>query len=151
VAPLRALSPGADSPATDTVTVEGRGPTVELAMEEAFKWALLEVNGIYVDTASLVPNFHLDTEEDAREDLLRSDSFAQEVTERSEGLITKFQLLALSLPTGANGLLYRVRIRASIANFDSGKDAKHFLFGVAPARLGHQSIWPHGVQRREDP
>jgi curli biogenesis system outer membrane secretion channel CsgG len=122
-----------------TVTAQGSGPTAGVAVQEAMKLAILEVNGATIDSSSVAVKFGLDVAEGQDAVMLRGSVFAEAIAQRSKGVISGFKLLNMTEPAQQGGL-YNVTIEASIAKFRAPADAKKIKIVVAPLRLNASSF-----------
>jgi curli biogenesis system outer membrane secretion channel CsgG len=124
---------------TVTVTTKGSGPSAGVAVQEAMKMAILEVNGATIDTSSVAVKFGLDVTEGQTSAMLRGAAFAEAIAQRSKGAITGFKLLDLTEPTTQGGV-YKVTIEAAIAKFRPPEDSKKIKIAIAPLRVNANSF-----------
>jgi len=124
---------------TVTVTTKGSGPSAGVAVQEAMKMAILEVNGATIDTSSVAVKFGLDVTEGQTSAMLRGAAFAEAIAQRSKGAITGFRLLEMTEPTSQGGL-YKVTIEAAIAKFRPPEDSKKIKIAIAPLRVNANSF-----------
>jgi curli biogenesis system outer membrane secretion channel CsgG len=124
---------------TITVTAQGSGPTAGVAVQEAMKLAILEVNGATIDTSSVALKFGLDVAAGQTTAMLRGSAFAEAVAQRSKGTVTGFKLVNMTEPT-APGDPYRVTIQAAIAKFHPPTDSKKIKIVIAPLRVNVSSF-----------
>jgi curli biogenesis system outer membrane secretion channel CsgG len=124
---------------TVTVTTTGSGPSAGVAVQEAMKMAILEVNGATIDTSSVAVKFGLDVTEGQTSAMLRGAAFAEAIAQRSKGAITGFKLLEMTEPTSQGGL-YKVTIEAAIAKFRPPEDSKKIKIAIAPLRVNTNSF-----------
>jgi curli biogenesis system outer membrane secretion channel CsgG len=122
-----------------TVTTQGSGPTAGVAVQEAMKLAILEVNGATIDSSSVAVKFGLDVAEGQDAVMLRGSAFAEAVSQRSKGVISGFKLVSMTEPTQQGGL-YKVTIEASIAKFRAPEDSKKVKIVIAPLRVNANSF-----------
>jgi curli biogenesis system outer membrane secretion channel CsgG len=122
-----------------TVTSRGSGPTAGMAVEEAMKLAILEVNGAAIDSSSIALKFGLDVAADMTEASLRGAAFAEAITQHSRGAVTHFKLVSMTEPADKGGP-YKVTIEAAIARFAALADAKRIKIVVAPLRVSAASF-----------
>ena len=123
-----------------TVTSQGSGATAGVAVQEAMKMAILEVNGATIDTSSIAVKFGLDVTEGQTEAMLRGAAFAEAIAQRSRGTITGFKLLSMTDPTEKGGL-YKVSIEASIAKFRAPEDSKKIKIVIARSVSIRVHLW----------
>jgi curli biogenesis system outer membrane secretion channel CsgG len=124
---------------TVAVTAKGSGATAGVAVQEAMKLAILEVNGATIDTSSVAVKFGLDVAEGQSAAMLRGSAFADAVAQRSKGTVTGFKLVNMTEPT-AQGDPYRVTIEAAIAKFRPPTDSKKIKIVVARLRVDVSSF-----------
>jgi curli biogenesis system outer membrane secretion channel CsgG len=124
---------------TVTVTTKGSGPSASVAVQEAMKMAILEVNGATIDTSSVAVKFGLDVTEGQTSAMLRGAAFAEAIAQRSKGAITGFKLVEMTEPTSQGGL-YKVTIEAAIAKFRPPEDSKKIKIAIAPLRVNANSF-----------
>jgi curli biogenesis system outer membrane secretion channel CsgG len=122
-----------------TVTSQGSGPTAGVAVQEAMKLAILEVNGASIDSSSVAVKFGLDVAEGQDAIMLRGSAFAEAIAQRSKGVVSGFKLVNMTEPTQQGGL-YKVTIVASIAKFRGPEDAKKIKIVIAPLRVNANSF-----------
>jgi curli biogenesis system outer membrane secretion channel CsgG len=124
---------------TVTVTAQGSGPTAGVAVQEAMKLAILEVNGATINTSSIAVKFGLDVAEGQTAAMLRGSAFAEAVAQRSKGTVTGFKLVNMTEPSASGGP-YRVTIEAGIAKFRPPTDSKKIKIVIAPLRVNVSSF-----------
>jgi curli biogenesis system outer membrane secretion channel CsgG len=117
-----------------TVTSQGSGSTVGVAVQEAMKLAILEVNGATIDSSSVAVKFGLDVTEGRTEAMLRGSAFAEAIAQRSRGAVTGFKVLSITNPPEKGGL-YKVTIEASIAKFRAPADSNKIKVVIAPLHV----------------
>jgi curli biogenesis system outer membrane secretion channel CsgG len=122
-----------------TVTSQGSGPTAGVAVQEAMKLAILEVNGATIDSSSVAVKFGLDVTEGQTEAMIRGAAFAETIAQRSRGAITGFRLVSMTEPTEKGGH-FKVTIEASIAKFRAPADSKKIKIVVAPLHVSSASF-----------
>jgi curli biogenesis system outer membrane secretion channel CsgG len=122
-----------------TVTAQGSGPTAGVAVQEAMKLAILEVNGATIDSSSVAVKFGLDVSEDQTEAMIRGSAFAEAIAQGSRGAITGFKVLSMTDPPERGGL-YKVSIEASIAKFRAPADSNKIKVVIAPLHVNTSSF-----------
>ena len=122
-----------------TVTSQGRGPTAGVAVQEAMKLAILQVNGATIDSSSVAIKFGLDVTEGQTEAMIRGSAFAEAIAQRSRGAVTGFKLVSMTDPTDKGGL-YKVTIEASIAKFRAPADSNKIKVVIAPLHVNTSSF-----------
>ncbi len=126
-----------------TVTAKGMGVTPGAAINDALKTAIMQVNGVKVESNSTNVNViqkvtaNLDIETSQGKDsgkatsLVQGQAFAEAIVSQSKGLISSFKVLNMN-QNGNNG--YSVEIEAKIAKFKAPEDAGKIKIVVAPLK-----------------
>jgi curli biogenesis system outer membrane secretion channel CsgG len=117
-----------------SVSTQGIGATPDIAVQEALRLAVMEVNGESIDAGSLAVKFGLDVASGQTEESLRGSAFAEAIATRSNGTVSNFKLLSLVEPTSA-GQPYKAKIEASIAKFTAPTDSKKLKIVLSPIRF----------------
>jgi curli biogenesis system outer membrane secretion channel CsgG len=121
------------------VTTQGSGPTAGVAVQEAMKLAILEVNGATIDSSAIAVKFGLDVADGQDAVMLRGSAFAEAIAQRSKGTISGFKLITMTKPSQSGGP-YKATIEASIAKFRAPEDAKKIKIVIAPLRFSANSF-----------
>lgn len=126
-----------------TVTAKGMGVTPGAAINDALKTAIMQVNGVKVESNSTNVNViqkvtaNLDIKTSQGKDsgkatsLVQGLAFAEAIVSQSKGLISSFKVLNMN-QNGSNG--YSVEIEAKIAKFKAPEDAGKIKIVVAPLK-----------------
>jgi len=122
-----------------SVTTQGSGPTAGVAVQEAMKLAILEVNGATIDSSTVAVKFGLDVSDAQTAATFRGSAFAEAIAQRSRGVISDFKLVSLNEPTDKSGS-YKATITASIAKFTAPADSKKIKIVVAPLHTNASSF-----------
>ncbi len=111
---------------------KGTGETFEIALKKAFNRAVSKVNGVSVESKSVLKTIDksVTTNEGSSASLTRD--LQQTINEKTKGSIKTFEILSESKDT--NGLV-NVEIKATIAKFALSKSAKRKRIGIVPFRL----------------
>ena len=111
---------------------KGKGETFEVALKKAFTRAISKINGISVESESVLKTIDksVTTNEGSSATLTRD--LQQTINEKTKGSIKTFEILNES--TDANGIV-TVEIKATIAKFAVSKSAKRKRIAVVPFRL----------------
>jgi curli biogenesis system outer membrane secretion channel CsgG len=144
------------------VTAKGIGTSPALAVNEALKSAILQVNGTTMSMSSSNINFGLDvaatnvtagrasvttkegtstvsgTAAEASLTSIRGNEFAEQIIQRSKGAVTEFKITETAGPD-ANGN-YTVSIEAKIAKFKAPADAGKTKIVIAPLKTAKASF-----------
>ena len=140
--PVRSTPAGLDVGGVKTVqvTTTGQGTTSADAIDEAIRQAILQVNGVAMD--SNVSRYRMAAQVTAGRDSMsiQSDGFAQEVVRRSGGALTSFRVINLAEPTSgasdaASGKkVFTATIEATVAKFEAPAQAGKLKIVIAPIR-----------------
>ncbi len=113
-------------------TAKGTGETFEIALKKAFNRAVSKVNGVSVESESVLKTIDksVTTNEGSSASLTRD--LQQTINEKTKGSIKSFEILSES--KDSNGLV-NIEIKATIAKFALSKSAKRKRIAVVPFRL----------------
>ena len=113
-------------------TAKGTGETFEIALKKAFNRAVSKVNGVSVESESVLKTIDksVTTNEGSTASLTRD--LQQTINEKTKGSIKTFEILSES--KDSNGLI-NIEIKATIAKFALSKSAKRKRIAVVPFRL----------------
>ena len=113
-------------------TARGTGETFEIALKKAFNRAVSKVNGVSVESESVLKTIDksVTTNEGSSASLTRD--LQQTINEKTKGSIKSFEILSES--KDGNGLV-NIEIKATIAKFALSKSAKRKRIAVVPFRL----------------
>ena len=111
---------------------KGTGETFEIALKKAFNRAVSKVNGVSVESESVLKTIDksVTTNEGSSASLTRD--LQQTINEKTKGSIKTFEILSES--KDSNGLV-NIEIKATIAKFSLSKSAKRKRIAVVPFRL----------------
>ena len=111
---------------------KGVGETFEIALKKAFNRAISKVNGVSVESESVLKTIDksVTTNEGSSASLTRD--LQQTINEKTKGSIKTFEIL--SETKDSNGLV-NIEIKATIAKFALSKSAKRKRIAVVPFRL----------------
>ena len=111
---------------------KGTGETFEIALKKAFNRAVSKVNGVSVESESVLKTIDksVTTNEGSTASLTRD--LQQTINEKTKGSIKSFEILSES--KDSNGLV-NIEIKATIAKFALSKSAKRKRIAVVPFRL----------------
>src|SRR5687768_401945 len=98
---------------TQATRAPGAGKSLALAINDAIRTAILQVNGTSVDLSTEQFRFALDAATPFSEVNIRANGFADVMRQQSRGAITNFQLDSAEGPDGTGA--YKVWIAANIA------------------------------------
>jgi len=145
-----------------SVTAKGAGLTPGAAVNEALKNAVMQVNGVAIDSASANLNVvaqavaQVDVDSEQGHDsakataTLNGKAYADAIVTQSHGVISSFQVTNVVAPQKADGL-YTVDILAKVAKFSAPADAGKIKIVIAPIRIRSHSfdIGGHAVSAQE--
>ena len=111
---------------------KGTGETFEIALKKAFNRAVSKVNGVSVESESVLKTIDksVTTNEGSSASLTRD--LQQSINEKTKGSIKAFEILS---ETKDNNGLVNIEIKATIAKFALSKSAKRKRIAVVPFRL----------------
>lgn len=111
---------------------KGSGETFEIALKKAFTRAISKVNGVSVESESVLKTIDksVTTNEGSSASLTRD--LQQTINEKTKGSIKTFEIL--SETKDSNGI-FNVEIKVTIAKFALSKTAKRKRIAVVPFRL----------------
>ena len=111
---------------------KGAGETFEIALKKAFTRAISKVNGVSVESESVLKTIDksVTTNEGSTASLTRD--LQQTINEKTKGSIKTFEIL--SETKDSNGI-FNVEIKVTIAKFALSKTAKRKRIAVVPFRL----------------
>ena len=118
-------------------TAKGTGETFEIALKKAFNRAVSKVNGVSVESESVLKTIDksVTTNEGSTASLTRD--LQQTINEKTKGSIKSFEILSES--KDGNGLV-NIEIKATIAKFALSKSAKRKRIAVVPFRLNIKRV-----------
>lgn len=111
--------------------VVGIGENYKMALRDAIREAISQVNGVTQETNSLIKTIEKTISENENEDNFSSTDFQETIKEKSKGSVKSYEILNQS--KNLDGL-YEVEIKAIIAKFTLSKDAKRKRIAILPFR-----------------
>jgi len=111
--------------------VIGIGENYKMALRDAIREAISQVNGVTQETDSLIKTIEKTISENENEDNFSSTDFQETIKEKSKGSVKSYEILNQS--KNLDGL-YEVEIKAIIAKFTLSKDAKRKRIAILPFR-----------------
>lgn len=142
---------------TVEVNAEGVGALPSVAINEALKNAIAQVNGVSIDSSSVNMNLYVSSSANVDIDsangkdsakateLIQSKGFADQIVTKSAGVVQSFKVNNVIPPT-SNQSLYKVEITASISKFKASADANKIKIVVAPLKSTQSSFNIGGKQ-----
>jgi len=144
-----------------TKQVTGIGENYKIALTEAFKEAISQVNGLTQETKSVLNTIEKSMTDNEGDKDFSSTDFIQTINEKTKGSVKTYEVIR----EGKNlDGLYEVEIKAIIAKFTLSKDAKRKRIAIIPfrqtiesssvdpvkaARMLNQSLTNYLVQTRK--
>jgi len=132
---------------SETTTAFGLGKTAGEAMSEAMKMALLQVNGAVIQSQSVTAKYGLDVSLNQDSASLRASAFAEQVKQKSGGVIQNLRVISLEEPSTKTPGRYKATIEASIAKFKPSADMQKIkvvvgqvVFSKSTLAMGDKSV-----------
>ncbi len=113
-------------------TAKGMGETFEIALKKAFNRAVSKVNGVSVESESVLKTIDKSVTTNQGSSASLTRDLQQTINEKTKGSIKSFEILSES--KDSNGLV-NIEIKATIAKFALSKSAKRKRIAVVPFRL----------------
>ena len=126
--------------------VTGIGENYKMALRDALKEAISQVNGVTQETDSLIKTIEKTISDNEGDDNFSSTDFQETIKEKSKGSVKSYEVL--NQGKNLDGL-FEVEIKAIIAKFTLSKDAKRKRIAVLPLRqtIESSSIDPTKASR----
>ena len=126
--------------------VIGIGKNYKMALRDAIREAISQVNGITQETSSIIKTIEKTITDNEGDDNFSSTDFQENIKEKSKGSVKSYEVLRQE--KNLDGL-YEVEIKATIAKFALTKDAKRKRIAVLPLRqtIESSSIDPTKASR----
>ena len=126
--------------------VTGIGENYKMALRDAIKEAISQVNGLTQETTSIIKTIEKTITDNEGDDNFSSTDFQENIKEKSKGSVKSYEIL--SQGKNLDGL-FEVEIKATIAKFALSKDAKRKRIAVLPLRqtIDSSSIDPIKASR----
>ena len=126
--------------------VIGIGENYKMALRDAIREAISQVNGVTQETSSIIKTIEKTITDNEGDDNFSSTDFQENIKEKSRGSVKSYEVLRQE--KNLDGL-YEVEIKATIAKFALTKDAKRKRIAVLPLRqtIESSSIDPTKASR----
>ena len=126
--------------------VTGIGENYKMALRDAIREAISQVNGLTQETTSIIKTIEKTITDNKGDDNFSSTDFQENIKEKSKGSVKSYEIL--SQGKNLDGL-FEVEIKATIAKFALSKDAKRKRIAVLPLRqtIDSSSIDPIKASR----
>ena len=126
--------------------VTGIGENYKMALRDALKEAISQVNGVTQETDSLIKTIEKTISDNEGDDNFSSTDFQETIKEKSKGSVKSYEVL--NQGKNLDGL-FEVEIKAIIAKFTLSKDAKRKRIAILPLRqtIETSSVDPTRVTR----
>jgi curli biogenesis system outer membrane secretion channel CsgG len=113
------------------ITVEGRGPTLGAAVNEALIEAVGQVNGKTVDATSMLSSAEVSTAKGDNVDYYLSESFRRSVASATKGVVASYEIIDSHEETGR----WYVQVRAQIGKYKLTEKSQRKRIAVVPLRV----------------
>ena len=126
--------------------VTGIGENYKMALRDALKEAISQVNGVTQETDSLIKTIEKTISDNEGDDNFSSTDFQETIKEKSKGSVKSYEVL--NQGKNLDGL-FEVEIKAIIAKFTLSKDAKRKRIAILSLRqtIETSSVDPTRVTR----
>ena len=126
--------------------VTGIGENYKMALRDAIKEAISQVNGLTQETTSIIKTIEKTITDNEGDDNFSSTDFQENIKEKSKGSVKSYEILRQG--KNLDGFI-EVEIKAIIAKFALSKDAKRKRIAVLPLRqtIDSSSIDPIKASR----
>ena len=126
--------------------VTGIGENYKMALRDAIKEAISQVNGLTQETTSIIKTIEKTITDNEGDDNFSSTDFQENIKEKSKGSVKSYEILRQG--KNLDGFI-EVEIKAVIAKFALSKDAKRKRIAVLPLRqtIDSSSIDPIKASR----
>ena len=111
--------------------VTGIGENYKMALRDAIREAISQVNGITQETDSLIKTIEKTISDNEGDNNFSSTDFQETIKEKSRGSVKSYEILNKS--KNLDGL-YEIEIKATIAKFALSKDANRKRIAILPFR-----------------
>ncbi len=118
-----------------SIQTEGRGVTVKDALHDALTQAVGSINGISIDSTSLINTSEVYVEDGDETNHLMSQTYQETVASQTKGQIKEFSILSKRQDSESKGWI--LKVDSSIAKYKMAKSAQRKRIAVLPlqARL----------------
>ena len=124
----------------DTIA-KGKAETFEIALKKAFQRAIEQVNGVSLETNSVLKTIDKTITTDSESSSTLSRDLQETINEKTKGSIKTFVII--NEFKDSNGI-YNVEIKATIAKFALSKTAKRKRMAIVPFRINVNEISIYG-------
>jgi len=118
-------------------TAKGKAETFEIALKKAFKRAIEQVNGVSLESNSVLETIDKSITTDGESSATLSRDLQETIKEKTKGSIKTFVIT--NEFKDSNGI-YNVEINATIAKFALSKSAKRKRMAIVPFRINVNEI-----------
>lgn len=136
------LSPVAQSKITYVdKQVVGIGENVKMALRDALREAISQVNGVTQETKSVIQTIEKSISDNQGDENYSSTNFQELIKEKSKGSVKSYEIIREGKNVDGQ---YEVEIKATIAKFDLSQSAKRKRIAILPFRqtIENSSIDP---------
>jgi len=135
--PLKAFS---EVKYIDTIA-KGRGENFEVALKKAFKKAIAKVNGVSLETDSVLKTIDKNVTTESTSSSTLSRELRETIKEKTKGSIKSFDILNEFKDTDG---IYNVEIKATVAKFALSQTAKRKRMAIVPFRINVNEVSIYG-------
>jgi curli biogenesis system outer membrane secretion channel CsgG len=132
-------SPGVGRLESETVSVQGFGVSPGAAVADAMKLAILQVNGVTIENDNVNSKFGLDLALNDTAAIIRGQTFANTMMQRSSGVIQSLVVTELLEPAKSGGF-FRVSVNIKVAKFAPSDDLKKIRVVVSTPKFTRDRI-----------
>jgi len=111
--------------------VTGIGENYKMALRDALREAISQVNGVTQETSSIINTIEKSISDNEGDENFSSTNFQELIKEKSKGSVKSYEILNKS--KNLDGL-YEIEIKATIAKFALTKDANRKRIAILPFR-----------------
>ncbi len=120
----------------DTIA-KGKGENLEVALKKAFKKAISKVNGVSLETDSVLKTIDKNVTTDGNSSSTLSRDLRETIKEKTRGSIKSFNILNEFKDTDG---IYNIEIKATIAKFALSQTAKRKRMAIMPFRINVEEV-----------
>ena len=113
-----------------SVEVEGRGESLKTAIDDALTQAIGRVNGISIESSSLLKTSEKYEEKNEDSDYYVSQEYQDSISSKTKGQIKEYSVLSKNKEN--EGKTWVVKVKASIAKYKVSKSAQRKRIAVMP-------------------
>ena len=123
------------------VTVEGRGGTLGVAINEALAEAIGQVNGKAIEASSMLSAAELSTVKGNDAEYFASESFQRDIASATKGVVSSYEVLDSSETSGGRWV---VHVCAKIGKYKRSAKSKRKRIAIMPLRVSMSRFTVNG-------